>query len=42
MVPKFDSFFTPYLKCLSDGNIHKNKDLVAFAIKHFGLTEEEE
>ena len=41
MVPKFDSFFTPYLKCLSDGNIHKNKDLVEFAIKYFGLTEEE-
>lgn len=41
MVPKFDSFFTPYLKCLSDENIHKNKDLVEFAIKYFGLTEEE-
>lgn len=41
MVPKFDSFFTPYLKCLSDGNIHKNKDLIEYAIKYFGLTEEE-
>ena len=41
MVPTFDSFFTPYLKCLSDGNIHKNKDLVDYAIKYFGLTDEE-
>ena len=41
MVPKFDSFFTPYLKCLSDGNIHNNKDLVEYAVKYFNLTEEE-
>ena len=41
MVPKFDNFFTPYLKCLSDGNIHKNKDLVDFAIRYFHLTEED-
>jgi hypothetical protein len=33
MVPKFDSFFTPYLKCLSDGNIHKNKDIIEYAFK---------
>ena len=41
MVPKFDSFFTPYLKCLSDGNVHNNKDLVEYAVKYFNLTEEE-
>lgn len=41
MVPKFDSFFTPYLKCLSDGNIHKNKDIIEYAIQYFGLTEED-
>ena len=41
MVPKFDCFFTPYLKCLSDGNVHKNKDLVEYAIQYFGLSEED-
>lgn len=41
MVPKFDSFFTPYLKCLSDGNIHNNKELVEFAVNYFNLTEED-
>lgn len=41
MVPKFDSFFTPYLKCLSDGNIHRNKDLIDYAISYFHLTEED-
>lgn len=41
MVPKFESFFTPYLKCLSDGEIHSNKDLIKFATKYFNLSDNE-
>ena len=41
MVPRFDSFFTPYLQCLSDGKTHRNVDLCDYAIKYFNLSEED-
>lgn len=41
MVPKFDSFFMPYLKCLADGAVHNNRELMDYAVKYFSLTDED-
>lgn len=39
MVPKFDDFFFPCLKCLSDGNIYTQKLLREYVIDYFKLSE---
>lgn len=41
MIPKFEDFFYPCLKCLSDGKIHNQVSLRKYAIDFFHLTEEE-
>lgn len=37
MVPKFEEFFLPCLKCLSDGKIYTQAMLRAYAISYFHL-----
>ena len=39
MVPKFEEFFLPCLKCLSDGKIYTQAMLRAYAISYFHLNE---
>ena len=42
MVPKFEDFFYPCLKCLSDGNVHTQISLRKFAVDYFRLSEEDQ
>ena len=39
MVPKFEEFFYPCLKCLSDGNVHTQETLRNYVIDYFQLSE---
>lgn len=39
MVPKFEEFFLPCLKCLSDGNVYTQEMLRQYAIEHFRLSD---
>lgn len=39
MVPKFEEFFFPCLKCLSDGNIYTQDLLKKYVINYFNLSE---
>ncbi len=39
MVPKFEDFFLPCLKCLSDGNIYTQESLRRYVIDYFRLSE---
>lgn len=41
MIPKFEDYFFPCLKCLSDGKIHNQASLREYTIHFFHLTEEE-
>ena len=41
MIPKFDNFFFPCLKCLSDGKIYTQELLRAYVINYFKLSAEE-
>lgn len=41
MVPKFEEFFFPCLKCLSDKKVHNQESLRAFVIDYFNFTEED-
>ena len=38
MVPKFEEFFLPCLKCLSDGNVYTQELLRKFVIDYFKLS----
>ena len=38
MIPKFDNFFFPCLKCLSDGKIYTQELLRAYVINYFKLS----
>lgn len=40
-VPKYYEMHKPVLECLSDGKMHTMKDLKAYVIKYFQLTEED-
>lgn len=42
MVPKFEDFFYPCLKCLSDGNIHNQATLRKYVIDYFNLSTEDQ
>ncbi len=39
MVPKFEDFFLPCLKCLSDGNICTQESLRKYVVDYFHLFE---
>lgn len=39
MVPKFDNFFLPCLKCLSDGRVYTQELLRKYVIDYFKMTE---
>lgn len=41
MVPKFEEFLFPFLKCLQDGQQHKLSELRSKLKKHFNLSEED-
>lgn len=41
MIPKFDNFFLPCLKCLNDGKIYTQELLRAYVIDYFKLSEED-
>lgn len=41
MVPKFEEFFYPCLKCLSDGNIHNQASLRNYVVDYFHLTDDD-
>ena len=41
MIPKFDNFFLPCLKCLSDGKIYTQELLRAYVINYFKLSAED-
>ncbi len=41
MIPKFDHFFFPCLKCLSDGKIYTQELLRAYVINYFKLSEDD-
>lgn len=41
MIPKFDDFFLPCLKCLSDGKTYTQELLRAYVIEYFHLSEED-
>ena len=42
MVPKFEDFFFPCLKCLSDGKIHNQTTLREYVINYFHLSQEDQ
>ena len=42
MVPKFEEFFYPCLKCLSDGQVHTQVTLRKYVIDYFNLSEEDQ
>lgn len=41
MVPKFEDFFLPCLKCLSDGSVYTQERLREYIINYFRLSEED-
>ena len=41
MVPKFEDFFLPCLKCLSDGNIYTQESLRKYVVDYFRLSGED-
>ena len=41
MIPKFDDFFLPCLKCLSDGKTYTQELLRAYVVDYFKLSEED-
>lgn len=41
MIPKFDNFFLPCLKCLSNGKTYTQELLRAYVIDYFNLSEED-
>ena len=41
MIPKFDNFFFPCLKCLSDGKIYTQELLRAYVVNYFKLSAED-
>lgn len=41
MIPKFDNFFLPCLKCLSDGKIYTQELLRAYVVDYFKLSTED-
>ena len=41
MIPKFDNFFFPCLKCLSDGKTYTQELLRAYVVDYFKLSEED-
>lgn len=41
MVPNFEKFFYPYLKCMSDGKEHRISDLEEYCAAYLNLTDED-
>lgn len=39
MVPNFEKFFYPYLKCMSDGNEHQLRELAEYCATYLSLTD---
>ena len=41
-IPDYQTIMLPFLKYVSDGKIHKSREIIAHIIKKFGLTDEEQ
>lgn len=38
-VPKFDEFFPPFMKCLSDGNVHSLSEIRSYCADYYNLSD---
>lgn len=40
-VPKYDEFFPPFMKCLSDGNVHSLSEIRSYCADYYKLSEDD-